>query len=74
MTPEFHAKDWQPLQSYSKTHLKKQAEIDAAEADWLSSLRSTQQKEGIFSRISQVNDSDHEHVKDIKGRIANLLN
>ena len=36
----FHAKDWQKLQTVSKAKLAKQSAQDAAEADWLSQLRS----------------------------------
>jgi hypothetical protein len=57
----------------SQAHLRKQQEQEAAEAEWLSQLRSPQQKEGIFAQISQINDGDHEHVKELKGRIATLV-
>ena len=57
----------------SQAHLRKQQDQEAAEAEWLSQLRSPQQKEGIFAQISQVNDGDHEHIKEVKNRIASLV-
>jgi hypothetical protein len=36
-------------------------------------LRSPQQKEGIYAKISEINENDHEHLKEIKGRIAKLV-
>ena len=65
--------DWQKLQVLSQAHLRKQQEQEAAEAEWLSQLRSPQQKEGIFAQISQINDNDHEHLKEIKNRISTLV-
>lgn len=42
VNPTFNSIDYQKLQSYSKTHLRKKAEENAAEAEWLSQLRSPQ--------------------------------
>jgi hypothetical protein len=67
---DFH---YEKLQSLSKAHLRKQKEQEAAEAEWFSQLRSPQQKEGIFAQISQINDGDHEHLKEVKNRIASLV-
>jgi hypothetical protein len=61
------------LQAYSQTYLKKKAEEDAAEAEWLSQLRSPQQKEGIFAKISQIQEGDHDHLKEVKQRISTLV-
>jgi hypothetical protein len=36
-------------------------------------LRSPQQKEGIYAKISEINENDHEHLKEIKGRISKLV-
>jgi hypothetical protein len=69
----FHAKDWQKLQTVSKAKLAKQSAQEAAEAEWLSQLRSPQQKEGIFAKISEIKDSDNEHLREVKGRIATLV-
>jgi hypothetical protein len=69
----FLDQQYQKLQVLSQAHLRKQQEQEAAEAEWLSQLRSPQQKEGIFAQISQINDGDHEHVKELKGRIATLV-
>ena len=57
----------------SQAHLRKQRDQEAAEAEWLSQLRSPQQKEGIFAQISQASEGDHEHVKEVKNRIASLV-
>lgn len=54
-------------------HLQKKQQEEAAEAEWLAQLRSPQQKEGIFASISKINEDDHEHIKDIKGRINKLV-
>jgi hypothetical protein len=52
-TTEFVAREWKHLQAYSQEeHAAKKQEAVAAEADWLAQLRSPQQKEGIFARIS----------------------
>ena len=45
----FNDVHYQKLQVLSQAHLRKQQEQEAAEAEWLSSLRSPQQKEGIFA-------------------------
>jgi hypothetical protein len=36
-------------------------------------LRSPTQKEGIYAKISEINEGDHEHLKEIKGKIAKLV-
>ena len=69
----FLDQQYQKLQVLSQAHLRKQQEQEAAEAEWLSQLRSPQQKEGIFAQISQINDGDHDHLKELKGRIATLV-
>lgn len=69
----FHKQEWEKLQVLSKAHLRKQKDQEAAEAEWLSQLCSPQQKEGIFAQISQINDGDHEHILEVKNRIARLV-
>lgn len=49
INPNYHSKEYQKLQAYSQTYLKKKQEDSAAEAEWFSKLRSPQQKEGIFA-------------------------
>ena len=73
INPAFDGVEYQKLQAYSKTHLRKKQEEAAAEADWLAALRSPQQKEGIFAKISAINDSDHEHVQEVKRKIDKLV-
>ena len=69
----FNESHYQKLQSLSQAHLRKQQEKEAAEAEWLAQLRSPQQKEGIFAQISSINEGDHEHLKEVKNRIASLV-
>ena len=70
----FNGNEWQDLQTYSRTtHLRKKQEETAAEAEWLSQLRSPQQKEGIFAQICKINDEDHGHLKQVKRRIDKLV-
>lgn len=61
------------MQAYSRTHLRKKQEQEAAEAEWLAQLRSPHQKEGIFAGISSIKESDHPHLKEVKQRIAELV-
>jgi hypothetical protein len=62
------------LQDYSQTYLQKKEQENAAEAEWLSQLRSPKQKEGIFAKISEIQEGvDHHHLKEIKGRISTLV-
>ena len=69
----FNGSQYQKLQAYSQTYNKKKSEEAAAEAEWLSQLRSPQQKEGIYAKISEINEGDHDHLKEIKGKIAKLV-
>ena len=48
-------------------------EQEAAEADWLASLRDIDQKKEIFAKISEIKDDDHHHLKYIKNKIAKLV-
>jgi hypothetical protein len=61
------------LQDYSQTYLQKKEQENAAEAEWLSQLRSPRQKEGIFAKISEIQEGDHDHLKEIKSRISTLV-
>ena len=36
-------------------------------------MRSPQQKEGIFAKIAEIKESDHEHIKQVKSRIDTLV-
>jgi hypothetical protein len=46
---------------------------EAAEAEWLTSLRDPQQKKSIFGKISEIKDDDHHHLKYVKNKIAKLV-
>lgn len=46
---------------------------EAAEAEWLNSLRDPQQKKSIFGAISEIKDDDHHHLKYVKNKIAKLV-
>jgi hypothetical protein len=50
--PASNGREYTTLHAYSRIHLQKKKEEEAAEAEWLSQLRSPQQKEGIFARIA----------------------
>lgn len=71
--PAFNSFDYQAAPAYSRAHLQKKINEEAAEAEWLSQLRSPQQKEGIFAKIAAINESDHEHLKQVKKRIDKLV-
>jgi len=53
--------------------LAKQQAQEAAEAEWLNSLRDPEQKTNIFAKIAEIKDDDHHHIKYVKNKISKLV-
>lgn len=70
---QFHHQQYQNLQTYSKDLLAQKEAQEAAEAEWLASLRDVDQKKTIFGKISEIKGDDHHHLKYIKNKIAKLV-
>ena len=66
-------RQYQDLQTKSKAYLVEREAQEAAEAEWLSSLRDVEQKKTIFGKISEIKNDDHHHLKYIKNKIAKLV-
>ena len=69
----FHHQQFQDIHSYSKDYLAQKEGQEAAEAEWLNSLRDIEQKKTIFGKISEIKNDDHHHLKYIKNKIAKLV-
>lgn len=53
--------------------LAEQQAQEAAEAEWLASLRDPEQKKNIFQSIAAIKEDDHHHIKYIKNKISKLV-